>query len=201
MPRSHSEKPLACGLDEAGRGPLAGPVYAAAVILDPTRPIAGLNDSKALSAKKRGLLEREIMEKALFWKVSLASREEIDELNILHASMLAMERCGLEAQSRFGEPNVEFLVDGNRSPKALAERSRAIVGGDALEPCIMAASILAKEARDRALAKMENDYPGYGFAKHKGYPTKDHLAAIEQLGVCAEHRRSYGPVKKALGLK
>ena len=182
-----------CGLDEAGRGPLAGPVFAGAVILDPNKPIEGLNDSKKLSAKKRAILEAQIKDRALYWAVASASVEEIDQMNILWASMLAMERAGMGALDAFQE--VEFRVDGNRVPKAFQEVGCAVVGGDALERCIMAASILAKEARDRLLRDYECRYPQYGFGNHKGYPTKEHLLAIQMHGILSVHRKTFGPVK------
>ncbi len=181
------------GADEAGRGPLCGPVVAAAVILDPARPIAGLNDSKKLSAKKREQLAAEIRENALAWAVCEASVEEIDRLNILHASMLAMQRA-VEALSVTPD---KVQVDGNRCPK-LSMPVEAIVKGDALVPEISAASILAKVERDRQLIELDQQYPQYGFAKHKGYPTPAHLAALQTHGVLPIYRRSFGPVKALL---
>lgn len=185
---------LTAGIDEAGRGPLAGPVTAAAVILDPSRPIAGLADSKKLTERRREALEEEIKEKALAWAVARAEVEEIDTLNILHASLLAMRRA-VEALSP--APHLA-LVDGNRCPPSLPCRAEAIVKGDQTVPAISAASILAKVARDRELLNLEACYPGYGFARHKGYPTRDHLEALELLGVTPVHRRSFGPVRKLL---
>lgn len=185
---------LIAGTDEAGRGPLAGPVTAAAVILDPSRPIAGLADSKKLTERRREALEKEIKEKALAWAVARAEVEEIDTLNILHASLLAMRRA-VEALSP--APQLA-LVDGNRCPPSLPCRAEAIVRGDQTVPAISAASILAKVARDRELLNLEACYPGYGFARHKGYPTRDHLEALELLGVTPVHRRSFGPVRKLL---
>jgi ribonuclease HII len=185
---------LTAGIDEAGRGPLAGPVMAAAVILDLARPIAGLADSKQLSARRRDLLEVEIKEKALAWAVARAEVEEIDTLNILHATMLAMQR----AVAALSPAPLLALIDGNRCPSPLPCRAEAIVRGDQTVPAISAASILAKVARDRELLKLEEQYPGYGFAKHKGYPTKDHVAALEKLGVTPIHRRSFEPVRRML---
>ena len=184
------------GVDEAGRGPLVGSVVAAAVILDPNNPIEGLNDSKKLTEKKREKLFIEIQEKALAWCIAEASHTEIDELNILQASLLAMRRAveGLKLQ-----PN-HVLVDGNKEPKGLQMSCEAIIGGDALHAEISAASILAKVTRDHQMVEMDALYPQYGFAKHKGYPTKAHFEAIAEHGVIEAHRRSYGPVKKALGL-
>jgi ribonuclease HII len=179
-----------CGVDEAGRGPLCGPVVAAAVILDPDFTIEGLADSKKLSAAKRDRLEVEIKAHALAWSISEASVEEIDRLNILHATMLAMRRAveGLDL------PPTEILIDGNRVPDGLRVSARAIVKGDALEPAISAASILAKTHRDALLVDMDKRYPQYGFAVHKGYPTAAHLRALTAHGVTPEHRRSFGPV-------
>ncbi|OYY75419.1 MAG: ribonuclease HII [Gammaproteobacteria bacterium 28-57-27] len=181
------------GVDEAGRGPLAGAVFAAAVILDPARPIAGLNDSKKLSEKRREALFVEIQSKALAWSIAEASAAEIDAINILQASLLAMQRAvaGLHMAPS------EVWVDGNRAPK-FACAARAIVGGDALEPCISAASILAKVARDRTLLDLHTRYPQYGFDRHKGYPTAEHMAALVAHGACPEHRRSFAPVKRVL---
>ncbi|MEN8291593.1 ribonuclease HII [Acinetobacter radioresistens] len=184
------------GVDEAGRGPLVGAVVAAAVILDPARPIEGLNDSKKLTEKKREKLFVEIQEKALAWYIAEASATEIDEINILQASLLAMRRAveGLSIQ-----PD-KVLVDGNKEPAGLQMSCEAIVGGDALYQEISAASILAKVARDRQMVLLDQRYPHYGFAKHKGYPTKAHFEAIGIHGVIDEHRRSYAPVKKVLAL-
>jgi ribonuclease HII len=182
------------GVDEAGRGPLAGAVFAAAVILDPARPIAGLNDSKKLSEKRRETLFVEIQAKALAWSIAEASAAEIDAINILQASLLAMQR----AVTGLSRVPTEVLVDGNRAP-AFACPARAIIGGDALEPCISAASILAKVARDRTLLDLHARYPQYGFDRHKGYPTAEHMAALVAHGACPEHRRSFAPVKRVLG--
>ncbi len=184
---------LLAGVDEAGRGPLAGPVVAAAVILDPAHPIAGLADSKKLSERQRDALEGEIKDKALAWAVACAEVEEIDTLNILWASMLAMQRAVLALPTT---PTL-VLVDGNRCPE-LPCRSEAVVQGDQSVPAISAASILAKVARDRELLLLDQQYPGYGFARHKGYPTKDHVTALERLGVTPVHRRSFGPVRRVL---
>ena len=182
------------GVDEAGRGPLVGSVVAAAVILDPNNPIRGLNDSKKLSEKKREKLFIEIQEKALAWAIAEASAAEIDKHNILQASLLAMRRA-VEALSIQPE---HVLVDGNKIPQGLAMSCDAVVGGDALHPEISAASILAKVTRDRQMVEMDQKYPQFGFAKHKGYPTKAHFEAIALHGVIDEHRRSFGPVKKVL---
>ena len=184
---------LVCGVDEAGRGPLAGAVYAAAVILDPEHPIAGLNDSKKLTEKRRDALEILIKQHALAYAVSFASAAEIDEINILQASMLAMQR----AVAGLGMQPDEVLVDGLHCPKT-GLPSRAIVHGDALEPCISAASILAKTARDRELMRLHLLYPQYGFDRHKGYPTAVHRAALIKYGITPEHRLSYAPVKKLM---
>lgn len=184
---------LVAGTDEAGRGPLVGSVVAAAVILDPENPIEGLNDSKKLSAKRREALYDQIVEKALAWQISEASSAEIDEINILWASMLAMKRA---VESLSITPQM-VLVDGNRCPD-LTVPSRAIVGGDGLEECIGAASILAKVHRDRQMEALHIEYPQYGFDKHKGYPTKAHMQALSEFGAIDQHRRSFGPVKKQL---
>lgn len=185
------------GVDEAGRGPLVGSVVAAAVILDPDHPIAGLNDSKKLTEKKREKLFVEIKEKALAWSIAEASHQEIDEINILQASLLAMRRAveGLKI------PPEHVLVDGNKVPKGLQMSCDAVVGGDALHAEISAASILAKVTRDHEMVELDQQYPQFGFAKHKGYPTKAHYEAIAEHGVIDQHRRSYGPVKKALGIE
>jgi len=185
---------LIAGTDEAGRGPLAGSVVAAAVILDPNNPIEGLNDSKKLTEKKREHLYPLICKKALCYAIAEASVEEIDQLNILQASMLAMKRAIERLSSR---PN-EVLVDGNRCPD-IAIEAKAIIGGDAIEPCISAASVLAKVYRDRQMAQHHQTYPEYAFDKHKGYPTKQHMALLEKYGPSAIHRRSFGPVKRILG--
>lgn len=181
------------GVDEAGRGPLAGDVYAAAVILDSSNPIEGLTDSKKLTAKKRALLEDEIKEKSLSWCIATASVEEIDDINILHASMLAMKRA-VEGLS-IAPDHVQ--VDGNRCPQ-IDISVEAIVKGDLKVPAISAASILAKEARDRELIILDQEYPGYGFAKHKGYGTKEHLSSLKKLGPTPVHRKSFKPVRDLL---
>jgi ribonuclease HII len=181
------------GVDEAGRGPLAGPVVAAAVILDPGRPITGARDSKRLSALQRERLADEIRERALSWAIASASVEEIDTLNILQASLLAMRRA-IDAL----RPAADFaLIDGNRLP-VLRIGARAIVGGDASEPAISCASILAKTYRDARMRELDREHPGYGFAVHFGYPTPEHRQRLERLGPCAIHRRSYAPVRAAL---
>jgi ribonuclease HII len=181
------------GVDEAGRGPLAGPVSAAAVILDPDRPIPGLGDSKKLTPARRDALDREIRERAPAWSIAWASAEEIDRINILQASMLAMQRAvaALSIQPR------RVLVDGNRCPDLGCE-ARAVIGGDVLVPSIGAASILAKVARDRLMGDLDRVFPGYGFAGHKGYPTRAHIEALRRLGPCPEHRRSFGPVRASI---
>jgi ribonuclease HII len=182
-----------CGVDEAGRGPLAGAVFAAAVILDPNKPIAGLADSKKLSEKKRDFLAGEIKEKALAWAIASCSAEEIDEINILQASLLAMKRA-VEVLSL--QPD-ELLVDGLHCPKLLIPM-RAIVQGDSKEACISAASILAKTARDAELYILDEQYPQYGFAKHKGYPTPLHMQMLALHGVLPIHRKTYAPVRRLL---
>lgn len=184
------------GTDEAGRGPLVGSVVAAAVILDPNCPIEGLNDSKKLTEKKREKLFIEIQEKAIAWAIAEASHEEIDNINILQASLLAMRRAVEALDIR---PD-HVRVDGNKVVLGLEMSCEAIIGGDALHHEISAASILAKVTRDRQMVELDKKYPQYGFAKHKGYPTKAHFEAIALHGVVDEHRRSYGPVKKILGL-
>ena len=184
---------LACGVDEAGRGPLAGPVVAAAVILDPARPIEGLNDSKKLSAKRREILAVEIRSKALAWAIAEASVEEIDRINILQASLLAMQR----AVDALSIRPCHALIDGNRCPQ-LACPAQAIVGGDGLVASIAAASILAKTYRDAGMLELHATYPQYGFDRHMGYPTAAHLAALREHGVSPVHRRSYAPVAKLI---
>ncbi|WP_266169386.1 ribonuclease HII [Dyella subtropica] len=187
-------KRYVAGVDEAGRGPLAGPVVVAAVILDPSRPIADLNDSKKLSEAKREALYPLILSQALAHCVIAVSVTEIDQLNIFQATMAGMSRAvaGLSPGAH------EALVDGNQLPKDLPCPGRAIVGGDALEPAISAASILAKVTRDRMMVALEDMHPGYGFATHKGYPTPAHFEALKRLGPCIEHRRSFAPVKLLL---
>lgn len=185
---------LIAGTDEAGRGPLVGSVVAAAVILDPNRPIVGLNDSKKLTEKKREQLFIEIQEKALAWAIAESSAQEIDDLNILQASLLAMRRAVEQLQLT---PD-HVLIDGNKLVQGLSMSCEAVIGGDALHAEISAASILAKVTRDRQMLALDAQYPQFGFAKHKGYPTKAHFEAIAVHGVIAEHRRSFGPVRKAL---
>ena len=183
---------LIAGVDEVGRGPLVGAVVTAAVILDPERPITGLADSKKLSEKKRLLLAEEIKEKALAWSLVIAGATEIDQLNILQATMLAMCRAvqGLHIQPDF------VLIDGNRITAALNIAAQAVVKGDSLVAEISAASILAKVERDQEMLLLHQKYPQYGFDRHKGYPTKLHLETIEKYGILAEHRQSFAPVKK-----
>lgn len=188
-----SDVVLLAGVDEAGRGPLAGPVIAAAVILDPSAPITGLADSKTLTAARREALARTIEQRALSYVIARADVEEIDRLNILQASLLAMRRAVLALQP----PPAKVLVDGNRCP-ALPYPAVAIVKGDALIPAISAASILAKVARDREMCAWDATFPQYGFAEHKAYPTPRHLAALAQHGPCALHRRSFAPVRRLL---
>jgi len=180
---------LICGVDEAGRGPLAGPVYAAAVILDPARPVFGLADSKKLSEKKREKLALEIKECALAWAIARAEVGEIDQINILQASLLAMKRAVEALQTT----PTEALIDGLHCPKLFIP-SRAIVKGDSTVPEISAASILAKTARDAEMLLMHAQFPQYGFDKHKGYPTVVHIAALHKFGVTAIHRVSFSPV-------
>lgn len=184
------------GVDEVGRGPLVGAVVTAAVILDPARPIIGLADSKKLSEKRREALYIEIKEKALAWSLGRAEPEEIDRLNILHATMLAMQRAvaGLALA-----PDC-VLIDGNRCPK-LPMRSQAVIKGDSRVAEISAASILAKVTRDREMVELDRQFPDYGFAQHKGYPTPFHLERLAYLGATEHHRRSFAPVKRALGLE
>jgi ribonuclease HII len=184
---------LVAGVDEVGRGPLCGAVVTAAVILDPARPILGLNDSKKLTEARRELLFDEIREKALSWCIARAEVEEIDQLNILHATMLAMQRAvaGLHITPRLA------LIDGNRCPQ-LAVPSAAVVKGDSKVPAIAAASILAKVSRDREMQALDRQYPGYGIAGHKGYPAAVHLEALQRLGPTPVHRRSLGPVPRLL---
>lgn len=183
------------GVDEVGRGPLVGAVVTAAVILDPTRPIVGLADSKQLSEKRRLALYDEILDKALSWSLGRAEPDEIDQLNILHATMLAMQRAvaGLTLIPDF------VLIDGNRCP-ALPMPAQAVVKGDSRVAEISAASILAKVTRDREMVELDARFPEYGFAQHKGYPTAYHLEKLAQHGATAFHRRSFAPVKRALGL-
>jgi ribonuclease HII len=184
---------LVAGVDEVGRGPLCGPVVTAAVILDPAVPIAGLNDSKKLSEARREALFDEICEKSLSWCIARAEVAEIDQLNILQATMLAMQRAvaGLSVTPKLA------LIDGNRCPK-LQVPCAAVVKGDSKVPAIAAASILAKVSRDREMRELDRLYPGYGIAGHKGYPTPEHLQALQRLGPLAIHRRSFAPVRRLL---
>ncbi|HQQ59073.1 MAG TPA: ribonuclease HII [Thermomonas sp.] len=182
------------GVDEAGRGPLAGPVTVAAVILDPTHPIAGLNDSKQLSERKREALYPLILDRALAWRIEFVEADEIDRLNILQATLTGMQRAleGLAITPQHA------LIDGNRIPNHLPCPATAIIGGDASEPAISAASILAKVSRDRRMLELHAHYPHYGFDRHKGYPSAAHRAALLTHGPCPEHRRSYAPVRALL---
>ena len=186
-------EPRVCGVDEAGRGPLAGAVFAAAVILDPAHPIEGLADSKTLSPSRREILAGAIRARSLAWSVASASAEEIDAMNILQASLLAMARA---VESLTVLPG-EVWVDGTQRPR-LGLPCRAVVRGDSLVPAISAASILAKTARDAEMRALDAEFPGYGFARHKGYPTPEHLEAITRMGPCAVHRRSFAPVRAAI---
>jgi ribonuclease HII len=184
--------PRIAGVDEAGRGPLAGPLVVAAVILSPRRAIAGIGDSKALSAAQREDCYARIVERALAWHAVVVEVAEIDRLNILQATLAGMARAlaGLVPGAD------QALIDGNRLPRDLALPARAIVGGDASEACIGAASIVAKVTRDRLMRTLDAVHPGYGFAAHKGYPTPEHFAALQRLGPCAQHRRSFAPVRR-----
>jgi ribonuclease HII len=184
---------LLAGVDEVGRGPLAGPVVAAAVILDPENPIADLNDSKKITPKKRDRMSDEIKSKALAWSLGRAEVEEIDNINILQASLLAMKRA---VDSLSLSPKL-VAVDGQYAPEIEYEKI-AVIKGDSLVPAISAASIIAKVARDNEMIAFEETYPGYGFSSHKGYPTKQHMASLEKLGVTEIHRRSFAPVAKYL---
>ena len=186
-----------CGVDEAGRGPLVGAVVAGAVVLDPNNPIAGLKDSKKLTAVRREYLYEQIMEKAKAWGVGEASPAEIDEVNILQATMLAMRRAIEDLTTRLGTWPDKALIDGNRCPE-LPITAEAIVKGDAKEPAISAASIVAKVTRDRQMQILHERHPEYGFAQHMGYPTEAHFAALKQYGACDQHRRSFSPVRKVL---
>ena len=185
---------LVAGVDEAGRGPLAGPVAVAAVILDPARPIDGLDDSKKLTEARREALAPLIREHALAWHIEFVEADEIDDLNILQATLAGMRRAllGLDIAPTLAR------IDGNRLPKGLPCPAETLVGGDALDPAIMAASILAKTARDARLRDLDTEFPQYGFAKHKGYPSPGHLAALREHGPCPAHRRSYAPVSREL---
>ena len=186
-----------CGVDEAGRGPLVGAVVAGAVVLDPENPIAGLKDSKKLSPARREYLYEQIMQKAKAWGIGEASPAEIDEINILQATMLAMRRAIEDLTTRLGAWPDKALIDGNRCPE-LPITAEAIVKGDTKEPAISAASILAKVTRDRQMQALHERHPQYGFAQHMGYPTEAHLAALQNFGVCSEHRRSFAPVRRTL---
>lgn len=180
------------GVDEAGRGPLAGPVAVAAVILDPARPIAGLNDSKKLSETRREALYPQIVECALAWHIEFVEAGEIDRLNILQATLAGMRRAVAALQPAAALAR----IDGNKVPKDMPCPAEALVGGDAIEPAIMAASILAKVARDRHMCSLHAQWPQYGFDLHKGYPTPAHLAALAEHGPCPQHRRSFAPVAR-----
>ena len=186
-----------CGVDEAGRGPLVGAVVAGAVVLDPSNPIEGLKDSKKLSATRREYLYEQIMEKAKAWGVGEASPLEIDQINILQATMLAMRRAIEDLATRLGAWPDKALIDGNRCPE-LPIAAEAIVKGDAKEPAISAASIVAKVTRDRQMMSLHERHPEYGFAQHMGYPTEAHFAALKQYGACDQHRKSFSPVRKVL---
>ena len=186
-----------CGVDEAGRGPLVGAVVAGAVVLDPSNPIAGLKDSKKLTPARREFLYEQIMEKAKAWGVGQASPAEIDDINILQATMLAMRRAVEDLAIRLGAWPDKALIDGNRCPE-LPIPAEAIIKGDAKEPAISAASIIAKVTRDRQMQALDKIHPQYGFAQHMGYPTEAHFAALKEFGACDEHRRSFSPVRKVL---
>jgi len=183
-----------CGVDEAGRGPLVGSVVAGAVVLDPNQPIIGLRDSKKLSPARREKLYAEIMQKARAWGVGQASPGEIDTLNILQATMLAMRRAIEALSERLGEWPSKALIDGNHCP-ILPIASEAIIKGDAKEPAISAASIIAKVTRDQQMQVLHTQYPQYGFNQHMGYPTEAHMQALKQYGPCEEHRRTFAPVR------
>ena len=187
-----------CGVDEAGRGPLVGSVVAGAVVLDPNQPIIGLRDSKKLSPARREQLYAEIMQKARAWGVGQASPSEIDTLNILQATMLAMRRAIEALSERLGEWPSKALIDGNRCP-ILPIASEAIIKGDAKEPAISAASIIAKVTRDQQMQVLHTQYPQYGFNQHMGYPTEAHMQALKQYGPCEEHRRTFSPVRDLIG--
>ena len=189
-----------CGVDEAGRGPLVGAVVAGAVVLDPANPIAGLKDSKKLTAAKREFLYEQILEKSRAWGIGEASPTEIDQLNILQATMLAMRRAIEDLSLRLGKWPDTALIDGNRCPE-LPIPAQAIIKGDAKEPAISAASILAKVTRDRQMQLLHERHPEYGFAQHMGYPTEAHFEALLQYGACDQHRRSFSPVRKVLESK
>jgi len=186
-----------CGVDEAGRGPLVGAVVAGAVVLDPNNPIEGLKDSKKLTPAKREFLYEQIMSKAKAWGVGEATPTEIDEINILQATMLAMRRAIEDLTTRLGAWPNKALIDGNRCPE-LPIAAEAIIKGDTKEPAISAASIVAKVTRDRQMMALHEQHPQYGFAQHMGYPTEAHFAALKQYGACDQHRRSFSPVRKVL---
>ena len=188
-----------CGVDEAGRGPLAGAVVAGAVVLDPDNPIDGLKDSKKLSAARREFLFEQIQLKAKAWGIGEASPTEIDQVNILQATMLAMRRAIEDLTTRLGAWPDKALIDGNRCPE-LPIAAEAIVKGDTEEPAISAASILAKVTRDRQMMALHELHPQYGFDQHMGYPTEAHFAALQKFGACEEHRRSFSPVRNVLAL-
>ena len=192
-----SEAIWICGVDEAGRGPLVGAVVAGAVVLDPLNPISGLKDSKRLTPARREALYAEIVLKAKAWGVGEASPLEIDQINILQATMLAMQRAVDDLCARLGRLPDKALIDGNRCP-SLPIPAEAIVKGDSKEPAISAASIMAKVTRDRQMEALHARYPVYGFLQHMGYPTPVHLAALRQWGACPEHRRSFSPVRAVL---
>ena len=187
-----------CGVDEAGRGPLVGSVVAGAVVLDPNQPIMGLRDSKKLSPARREQLYAEIMQKARAWGIGQASPSEIDTLNILQATMLAMRRAIEALSERLGEWPRKALSDGHRCP-ILPITSEAIIKGDAKEPAISAASIIAKVTRDQQMQVLHTQYPQYGFNQHMGYPTDAHMQALKQYGPCEEHRRTFSPVRDLIG--
>lgn len=194
MNAARARAALTAGIDEAGRGPLAGPVVVAAVILDPRRRVRGIADSKVLSEAQRSDLAPRIREKAIAWSVVVVGEDEIERLNILGATLAGMQR----AVRALGVAPALALVDGNRLPRDLPCEARAIVDGDAKEPAIGAASILAKTERDRIMCELDEVHPGYGFARHKGYATPEHLAALERLGPCPIHRRGFEPVRRLI---
>jgi ribonuclease HII len=187
---------LVAGVDEAGRGPLAGPLCVAAVILDPARPIDGLGDSKQLSERRREALYPLIVERSLAWRIEFVEADEIDALNILQATLLGMRRAVAALSPGAGHA----LVDGNRVPDGMPCAATAIIDGDASEPAIMAASILAKVARDARMRELHVHYPQYGFDRHKGYPSAMHREALQMHGPCPQHRRSFAPVQRAIAM-
>ena len=189
-----------CGVDEAGRGPLVGAVVAGAVVLDPNNPIEGLRDSKKLTAIRREYLYEQIIAKAKAWGVGEASPAEIDQINILQETMLAMRRAIEDLTTRLGAWPDKALIDGNRCPE-LPIAAEAIIKGDAKEPAISAASIIAKVTRDRQMQLLHERHPEYGFAQHMGYPTEAHFAALKKYGACEEHRKSFSPVRRVLELQ